>query len=153
MLIRPPFRSRPRTAARAQGADDFLPVLVLVLLRAAPPQLASNLAYIARFRLASRLVSETSYFYTNLVSAAVRAHAPFRACAWTAQQHGVMRTVCLRAARASCARHDAPQTFLELAEPRQFKGVDADEFTSRLRALVRRLCLSLSRALACWRAA
>ena len=54
------------------GADDFLPVLVLVLLRAAPPQLASNLAYVARFRLASRLVSETAYFYTNLVSAAVR---------------------------------------------------------------------------------
>ena len=63
----------PLTAARAQGADDFLPVLVLVLLRAAPAQLASNLEYIARFRLASRLVSETQYFYTNLVSAAVRA--------------------------------------------------------------------------------
>ncbi len=57
-------------ATAPPGADDFLPVLVLVLLRAAPPQLASNLAYIARFRLASRLVSETSYFFTNLVSAA-----------------------------------------------------------------------------------
>ena len=64
------------TAATAPpGADDFLPVLVLVLLRAAPPQLASNLAYIGRFRLASRLVSETAYFYTNLVSAAVRVDA------------------------------------------------------------------------------
>ncbi len=58
-----------------QGADDFLPVLVLVLLRAAPPQLASNLAYVGRFRRATRLVSETAYFYTNLVSAAVRGTA------------------------------------------------------------------------------
>ena len=51
------------------GADDFLPVLVLVLLRAQPAQLPSNLAFIMRFRLASRLVSEASYYFTNLVSA------------------------------------------------------------------------------------
>jgi len=51
------------------GADDFLPLLVLVLLRAAPAQLASNLAFIMRFRLGSRLVSEASYYFTNLVSA------------------------------------------------------------------------------------
>lgn len=55
-----------------QGADDFLPVLVYCVLRAAPTQLASNLAYITRYRLHSRLVSETAYFFTNLVSAAVR---------------------------------------------------------------------------------
>lgn len=59
--------------AAPPGADDFLPVLVYVLLRAAPQQLGSNLAYISRFRLAGRLVSETAYFFTNLVSAAVRA--------------------------------------------------------------------------------
>ena len=34
-----------------------------------PPRLESNLRYIARFRLESRLVSEAAYFYTNLVSA------------------------------------------------------------------------------------
>ena len=51
------------------GADDFLPLLVLVLLRAQPPQLASNLAFIMRFRLQSRLVSEASYYFTNLMSA------------------------------------------------------------------------------------
>lgn len=59
-------------------------MLVVVLLRAAPPQLASNLAYIARFRLASRLVSETAYFYTNLVSAAT-----FLETAQASQFHGV----------------------------------------------------------------
>ena len=54
---------------RPPGADDFLPVLIYVVLQANPPQLESNLRYVARFRLESRLVSEAAYFYTNLVSA------------------------------------------------------------------------------------
>jgi hypothetical protein len=51
------------------GADDFLPVLVYVVLRANPDRLESNLKYIQRFRGESRLVSEAAYFFTNLVSA------------------------------------------------------------------------------------
>ena len=51
------------------GADDFLPVLVYVTLRANPERLESNLRYIQRFRGESRLVSEAAYFFTNLVSA------------------------------------------------------------------------------------
>jgi hypothetical protein len=38
-------------------------------MQANPPQLYSNLLYINRYRHHSRLVSEASYFYTNLVSA------------------------------------------------------------------------------------
>jgi hypothetical protein len=51
------------------GADDFLPILIYVLILAAPPQLESNLAFIMRYRLASRLTGEAAYFYTNMVSA------------------------------------------------------------------------------------
>ena len=49
------------------GADDFLPVLIWVVIKAAPPQLASNLEYIQRFRMASRFTAEFAYFYTQLV--------------------------------------------------------------------------------------
>jgi hypothetical protein len=56
------------------GADDFLPVLIYVVIHANPPQLASNLEYIQRFRMESRMVSESAYFYTQLVGAHVLTH-------------------------------------------------------------------------------
>jgi hypothetical protein len=108
------------------GADDFLPVLVYVLLRAQPLQLGSNLAYITRFRLAARLVSETAYFFTNLVSAAVRV------CVW---QHGDAIMPCWlfdSAEACTCMLH--LQAFLEMATPAQFTAVDATEFAHNLRA-------------------
>ena len=49
------------------GADDFLPVLIYVVIHANPPQLASNLLYIERFRMQSRMQSESAYFFTQLV--------------------------------------------------------------------------------------
>ncbi|MCD7455085.1 Vacuolar protein sorting-associated protein 9A [Datura stramonium] len=51
------------------GADDFLPVLIYVTIKANPPQLHSNLLYIQRFRGQTRLVSEAAYFFTNILSA------------------------------------------------------------------------------------
>ncbi|XP_057503091.1 vacuolar protein sorting-associated protein 9A [Actinidia eriantha] len=51
------------------GADEFLPVLIYVTIKANPPQLHSNLLYIQRYRRQSRLVSETAYFFTNILSA------------------------------------------------------------------------------------
>ena len=52
------------------GADDFLPVLIYVVIHANPPQLASNLEYIQRFRMHSRMASESAYFFTQLVHTA-----------------------------------------------------------------------------------
>ncbi|KAL7613475.1 hypothetical protein Lser_V15G08648 [Lactuca serriola] len=51
------------------GADEFLPVLIYVTIKANPPQLHSNLLYIQRFRRESRLVGEAAYFFTNMLSA------------------------------------------------------------------------------------
>lgn len=51
------------------GADDFLPVLIYVTIKANPPQLHSNLKFIQLYRRQSKLVSEAAYFFTNLVSA------------------------------------------------------------------------------------
>ncbi|KAI6690859.1 hypothetical protein NL676_027687 [Syzygium grande] len=51
------------------GADEFLPVLIFVTIKASPPQLHSNLLYIQRYRRQSRLVAEAAYFFTNMLSA------------------------------------------------------------------------------------
>ncbi|KAJ0024176.1 hypothetical protein Pint_06727 [Pistacia integerrima] len=73
------------------GADDFLPVLIYVMIKASspclnyqkkfidldtwksilanPPQLHSNLKFIQLYRRQTKLVSEAAYYFTNLVSA------------------------------------------------------------------------------------
>ncbi|XP_021300005.1 vacuolar protein sorting-associated protein 9A-like isoform X3 [Herrania umbratica] len=51
------------------GADDFLPVLIYVTIKANPPQLHSNLKFIQLYRRQSKLISEAAYYHTNLVSA------------------------------------------------------------------------------------
>ncbi|KAK0577328.1 hypothetical protein LWI29_031366 [Acer saccharum] len=51
------------------GADDFLPVLIYVVIKANPPQLHSNLKFIQLYRRQTKLVSEAAYYFTNLVSA------------------------------------------------------------------------------------
>ncbi|GMF28243.1 unnamed protein product [Phytophthora lilii] len=50
------------------SADEFLPALIYVVLRANPSELKRNVAYILEYRSPSKLVSEPGYFFTHLVS-------------------------------------------------------------------------------------
>jgi hypothetical protein len=61
-------QAHAHTPTHTTGADDFTPVLIYVTIKAAPDAMASNLAFIERFRLASHLVSEVSYMFVQMVS-------------------------------------------------------------------------------------
>ncbi|GLE01830.1 hypothetical protein PINS_up010668 [Pythium insidiosum] len=60
--------SRVHGNGRFPSADEFLPGLIYLLLKANPPALQRNVHYILEYRRPSRLVSEPGYFFTHLVS-------------------------------------------------------------------------------------
>ncbi|WFD00483.1 hypothetical protein MYAM1_003232 [Malassezia yamatoensis] len=54
---------------KEENADAFVPLLILVILRANPPHLVSNLEYIMRFKNPRRSSSEADYYLSSLAGA------------------------------------------------------------------------------------
>ena len=58
------------TSETNSGADELLPLLILLVVQANPTSLHSNLSFICNCRDAVRLNGEQGYFLTNILSAA-----------------------------------------------------------------------------------
>ncbi len=51
------------------SADEFLPCLIYVLIRANPVNLYSNIEFVTNYRNPQKMLSEAGYYFTHLISA------------------------------------------------------------------------------------
>lgn len=64
------LQSAPSAKKQAAGADELLPALVYVVLRANPPRLSTNLKLLSRFSVPSRReTGESGYYFTHFYGA------------------------------------------------------------------------------------
>ncbi|POM71147.1 Hypothetical protein PHPALM_12318 [Phytophthora palmivora] len=59
---------KAQNGGKFPSADEFLPALIYVVLRANPFELKRNVAFILEYRNPTKLVSEPGYFFTHLIS-------------------------------------------------------------------------------------
>lgn len=60
---------RHQSGSEVASADQFLPILIYVILRANPDNLLSNIEYIQRFRRPEKLEGEAAYYLSSLSGA------------------------------------------------------------------------------------
>uniref|UniRef100_A0A7S0HH57 VPS9 domain-containing protein n=1 Tax=Hanusia phi TaxID=3032 RepID=A0A7S0HH57_9CRYP len=63
------YRMLNETSGESASADDFLPILIFVVLRSQAPRLYSSLDYMSQFRRPSRLSGERHYYLVQLQTA------------------------------------------------------------------------------------